>query len=286
MNRRTLGKVFLSLLGLLALFAVLVGGNVVYTLWRHEVFVPPTFDETPPEIAAATAETRVLVFSKTNSFRHVDAIPAANELFRSFAEAEGWSITFTENAAVHNAAELEAFDLIVWNNVSGDVLTLDQRAAFRSWIEGGGPVLAIHATGGDPVYQWDWHPAAFIRAQFIGHPLLPQFQEAVVKVENRDHPAMTHLPANWTFKDEWYSFKTSPREKVHVLASLDESTYNPSLAGPFGSLRMGDHPIIWYHEVGKGTVFYSALGHRAAAYSDMAYRRLLVEAARWLLSDQ
>jgi len=271
--------VLLPVLGVLAV----VGVYGVYTLWRHEVFVAPTFDHTPPTIDPNAPEPQVLVFSKTNSFRHVDAIPAANALFERFASEEGWSIVFTENGAVHQPDLLDGFALAVWNNVSGDVLTAEQRDAFKAWLEGGGKVLAIHATGGDPAYNWAWHPAKFIRAQFIGHPILPQFQDAVVLVEDREHSATRHLPEKWTFQDEWYSFKTSPREAVNVLASLDESTYRPALVGPFGDLRMGDHPIIWHHPVGAGTVFYSALGHRAEAYEDPDYQQLLRGAAQWLI---
>ncbi|WP_236719176.1 ThuA domain-containing protein, partial [Wenjunlia vitaminophila] len=38
--------------------------------------------------------------------------------------------------------------------------------------------------------------------------------------------------------DEWYNYGTNPRGKVHVLASLDESTYNGGSMGP-------EHPITW-----------------------------------------
>jgi len=280
MIRKSLMYIFIFL----TLLALIIGGYLFYHQWRHEVFVAPTYDTDPPQVPDSDADTRVLVFSKTNSFRHVDGIPSANAMFQQFAEDEGWELFFTENAAVHTQALLDRFDLAVWNNVSGDVLTPDQRAAFRAWLESGGVVLAIHATGGSPVYEWDWYPSEFIRAQFTGHPLVPQFQTAIVEVEAPEHPAMQHLPQRWEIEDEWYTFKTSPRERVHVLATLDEASYNPALAGPFGDLAMGDHPIIWHHDVGEGTVFYSALGHQAKTYEDEHYRELLLQASRWLLN--
>jgi len=269
-----------------ALLIMAVGGYVLYHQWRHEVFEPPTYETTPPELPEMAEGPRVLVFSKTNSFRHVDAIPAANAMFRDFAEAEGWAVFFTENGAVHKSGDLGRFDVLVWNNVSGDVLTEAQRRAFKEYLEGGGAVLGIHATGGSPQYDWDWYPRDFICAQFTGHPVLPQFQQAEVIVETPAHPAMAHLPETWTFTDEWYSFEESPRDRVEVLASLDEDTYTPALAGPIGDLRMGDHPIIWHHTVGEGHVFYSALGHRAAAYRNENYRTLLREACLWLLKQR
>jgi len=283
MKRKIVG-VALGILVVLVGAVLVFGLHGLYMIWRHEVFVPATYETvTPPLPFATTGGPRVLVFSKTNGFRHVDAIPAANALLARFAEEEAWDIHFSENAATHVANTLDHIDLVVWNNVSGDVLTPEQRSDFKAWLSDGGRVLAMHATGGDPVYQWDWHPAEFIRAQFIGHPILPQFQNAVVHIEDQSHPAMAHLPERWTVKDEWYSFKTSPRDQVHVLASLDESTYWPTLVGPFGDLRMGDHPIIWHHAVGQGVVFYTALGHRAETYEDPDYQTLLKNAALWLL---
>lgn len=282
--KRIILRALLATVGLLLALTLLVAAFVLHDLWRHEVFVAATYDHTPPTLSTSDTSPRLLVFSKTNSFRHVDAIPAANNMFEDFAEAEGWSVELTENAAVHTPDLLKGFDLIVWNNVSGDVLTEEQRAAFKAYVEEGGKVLGIHATGGDPVYQWDWYPSKLIRAQFIGHPLVPHFQDATINIEDETHPAMAHLPDAWAFHDEWYSFQTSPRDEVHVLASLDEDTYSPSLIGPFGDLAMGDHPIIWYHEVGEGTVFYSALGHLAEAYADEQHRTLLREACTWLLA--
>lgn len=278
-------KTFKRIAYIFLALVILAGSYVYYTLWRHEVFEDATYDTTAPTLPDLPMDTRVLVFSKTNSFRHVDAIPACNAMLQDFADELGWSIYYTENAAIHTPDLLDQFDLAVWNNVSGDVLTEKQRVVFKGWLEDGGKVLGIHATGGSPSYDWDWYPQEFICAQFIGHPGIPQFQTATVVVEDEAHAAMQHLPARWDFKDEWYSFETSPRERVNVLATLDEDTYWPGAVGPIGSFAMGDHPIIWHHPVGEGTVFYSALGHRAAAYSDAHYRALLKQAARWLLGD-
>lgn len=278
-------KIFIAIVGLLSV-VLAAAGYAGYTLWRHEVFVPPDYDEAPLALPELVGEPRVLVFSKTNSFRHVDAIPAANAMFEDLSRAHGWTLFFTENAGVHTPENLARFALVIWNNVSGDVLTEAQRGAFQAYLEGGGRVLGMHATGGDPFYAWKWHPVEFIRAQFKAHPGLPQFQNAEVVVEDKDHPAMKHLPERWAFKDEWYSFVATPRERVNVLASLDESTYTPALVGPFGDLRMGDHPVIWHHSVGEGKVFYSALGHRAEAYADVHYREVLEQACLWLMAPE
>jgi type 1 glutamine amidotransferase len=44
-----------------------------------------------------------------------------------------------------------------------------------------------------------------------------------------------------------------------------------------------DHPIAWWHCVGKGRAFYSAMGHQATAYSEPEYRQMLQGAIAWAL---
>lgn len=50
--------------------------------------------------------------------------------------------------------DLRRFDVVVWNNTYGDILTTDKRAAFKSWFESGGQWLGIHAAGGDFAYAF------------------------------------------------------------------------------------------------------------------------------------
>ncbi len=278
-------KILLRSFGVLLLLMALFATYIFYVLWQHEVFVEPTYETEAPIVPDLGVGKKVLMFSKTNSFRHIDAIPAANDLFRDIALREGWGIYFTENGAIHNQGDLQTFDLIIWNNVTGNVLTKEQQAALKNYMETGGKFLGIHGTGGNREYEWAWHPAELIAAQFTAHPLSPQFQEANVIVEDRDHPATRHLPEIWRMLDEWYSFEESPRGRAHILATLDEESYQPNdwLAG---DLRMGDdHPIIWHHRIKEGYVFYSAIGHMAENYSDENYRTLLHEAAKWLIAQ-
>ena len=56
---------------------------------------------------------------------------------------------------------------------------------------------------------------------------------------------------------------------VHVLLSLDESTYN-------NNNPMGDHPIAWCHNFDGGRGFYTGLGHTSASYSDPAFSKHLL----------
>ena len=53
--------------------------------------------------------------------------------------------------------------------------------------------------------------------------------------------------------DEWYAFTESVSKKpgYHVLITADEKSYTPGRA-----TMAGDHPLAWWHCVGKGHVVY------------------------------
>ena len=272
--------------GLLAFFALLAVMLLINWDMIQRVFLggKHVYETVPPPLPANIKRPAVLVFSKTNAFRHEEAIPAANRLFAGFARANGWGYFQTENGAVFNPDILARFDAVLFNNVSGDVFTPEQRAAFKAFVDKGGGLLAIHASGDNSHRDWAWYAGDVIGTNFIGHPMSPQFQKATVRIEDRTHPATRALPLNWPRTDEWYSFDKPPRKPgYHILATLDEASYNPK--GPFGTdLRMGkDHPVAWWHCVGRGRVLYSALGHTAESYSEPEYQAMLAGALKWTM---
>jgi uncharacterized protein len=277
----------------LGILIVLIIGAGLFVAWNWEtvqrLFLGgvQVFETVPPQIPAQINGRAILVFSKTNGFRHEEAIPAANSLLTEIANDEGWQVFQTENGAAFSPEILSRFDAVIFNNVSGDVFTTEQRAALRAFVEGGGGFVGIHGAGGDFSYNWSWYPQSLIGAQFKGHPMDPQFQRATVNVEDNSHPATRTLPATWQRVDEWYSFeRTARRPGVNVLLTLDERSYQPGAM--FGTdLRMGgDHPVAWWHCVGRGRVLYSALGHQAAAYTEPHYAAMLRGAARWAMRTE
>lgn len=275
--------------GLLGLFAIvvlvallLVGpGNIGRMLFGTGI----TYETQPPQLPGLS-EPAILIFSKTNGFRDDEQIKAANAALEGLAREKGWSSYTTENAAVFNARQLGKFKAVVWNSTSGDVLTTEQRAAFKAWLEQGGGFVGLHGAGGDPAYKWQWYVDDLIGARFIGHTLNPQFQSARLVVEDRNHPATRNLDAQWVRTDEWYSFDKSPRAKGYrVLISIDEKSYSPREKIPLlvdKDLRMGmDHPMVWTHCVGNGRALYSALGHQAEAYAEAKHLEMIAGAIAW-----
>jgi type 1 glutamine amidotransferase len=56
---------------------------------------------------------------------------------------------------------------------------------------------------------------------------------------------------------------------VRVLASLDETTYK-------GGTMHGDHPVAWCKIMGKGRVWYTALGHTEPNFTEPLFLKPLL----------
>ncbi|GAA3239030.1 carbohydrate-binding protein [Actinocorallia longicatena] len=209
----------------------------------------------------------ILVFSKTAGFRH-DAIPAGIAAIKDLAKDGGYNVTATEDAGAFTTAGLARYKAVVFVSTTGDILNDDQQAALQSYVDGGGGYVGIHAAS-DAEYSWPYYKE-LVGAYFKGHPAI---QSAVVVNEDRTHPATEHLDPTWTRTDEWYNFQANPRAGVHVLQSLDETSYTGG--------DMGDHPITWCHTMEQGRSFYTGLGHTVESYGDARFRELLVGGIRY-----
>ena len=233
------------------------------------------YDHVPPKLPATLKHPALLVFDKITGFRDTPSVDAATAALKAMAQRRGWTLVFTDKGAVFNQRDLARFDAVIWNNVSGDALTVPQQKAFQAYLAKGGGFAGFHGASGDPFYVWDWYPDTLIGARFIGHPGKPQFQQARVVVDDTKSAITRGLGDGWTMTEEWYSFAKSPRGPgTHVLATLDEKSYAP--IGYHGeTLAMGDHPIAWTRCIGAGRSFYSAIGHRPENYTEPNSVRLL-----------
>lgn len=268
---------------IVALVAVMVAAYeyrvYLYVLvTQPQMFLPASLDTEAPPIELADGPA-ILSFSKTNGFRHGPAIAASREMLDRIAEQESWQVFHTENGAAFTPAILAQFDLILLNHKTGHTWDEAQRQALRDYIEQGGTLIALHAAGDASNHVWPWYREQVIRADFVDHPLKQHIQVAQLLVEIQNHPATEHLPGLWSRADEWYNFAHSPRSRTNVLVSILESSYDPETS-PMGA----DHPMVWWHTVGQGRVFYSALGHTPESYTDTNFVRFVTGALRWGLN--
>ena len=139
---------------------------------------------------------------------------------KKLGQENGFAVDATEDARVFTENQLKRYRAVVFLSTTGDVLDTAQQGAFERYIQAGGGYAGVHAAS-DTEYTWNWY-GGLVGAYFSGHP---DPQSATVEVADHAHPSTKHLPARWTRSDEWYNFQSNPRGKVHVLATLDETTY-------------------------------------------------------------
>lgn len=216
--------------------------------------------------AVAAAPDRVLVFTRTQQFRH-DSIPTAVATLQNLASREGMRADHSENAADFTAANLARYRVVVFASTTGDVLDADQQRAMEGFIRNGGGFLGLHAAA-DTEYDWPWY-GDLVGAYFSSHP--PGLQDTRVQPERAGR---AHGKA-WPIRDELYNYRTHPRPRVQVVARIDERLY------PGGSMG-DDHPITWCHAFDGGRSWYTGLGHDEAVYRDPNFLAQLRQGLRYV----
>jgi len=213
----------------------------------------------------------VLVFTKTAGFRH-ESIPAGIRAIKSLGDEQHFRVDSSEDAAAFTDANLARYQVIVFLNTTGDILDLNQQAAFERFIQRGGGFVGIHSAT-DTEYDWEWY-GRLVGAYFDSHPSI---QTATVKVVDATHLSTVQLPDTWSRNDEWYNFRADPSPHVRVLVQVDEMTYTGGTMGK-------NHPISWYHEYDGGRGWYTAMGHTTESYSEPFFLRHVSGGLRWAAS--
>lgn len=220
----------------------------------------------------------ILVFSKTAGFRH-ESIPAGVDAVRAIGADRGWAVEATEDASVFSDDSLARFSCVVFLSTTGDVLDDAQQAAFERYIARGGGYVGVHAAA-DTEYDWAWY-GGLVGAYFKGHPPV---QDAVIEVEEFDHPSTRHLGEQWGRRDEWYDYRANPRQedgagqdsssRIQILARLLEQSYE---GGGMGD----DHPIAWCQEYEGGRAWYTGGGHTIESFGEAEFLEHLAGGIEW-----
>ncbi len=273
-------KRILIAFGILLLLAIIGIGLFVYKA-QHGF---ATYETDPPDVEIPNDKPAILLFSKTTAFRHGEAIDAAKAIIDSLSKTHNWYVYDTEKAGIFNEDQLHKFDLVIWNNSTGPVLTENQRELFQSYIANGGGYLGIHGAG-DFSHKWAWYTNNLISADFSHHPIKKHIQPATVYL-SEDADSIWQTPPLWMHNDEWYVFHESPASKnARVLYWIDGTSIDPSGNLLFISDKdfgMGkNHPVSWYQDVGKGRSFYTSMGHNAPAIQNKNFVQMLKGAIDW-----
>jgi type 1 glutamine amidotransferase len=229
-------------------------------------------------VSGIAAQTPFRVFMiTTKAHDHMLQAQAAKKFLDTIGAANGFTVDFTTDTSLVNDANLAKYQAIVQMHLAPFEMSAKQQASFQKFIDQGKGWVGIHAAGltgtqflGAGTPYWQWYQDFFGGVVWTTHADL---QTGTLIVEDRTHPVTKNLPADFTFKDEWYEFDKSPRSKVRVLGRVDESTYKPVKA-------MGDHPIIWTNEKYRGMV-YIGISRDSTDWANPSYKLLMRDAVLW-----
>jgi hypothetical protein len=219
-------------------------------------------------ICAQTNPTRFKVIgfypAKTET-AHLSFIREASRWFLQMAPDHGFSYDSTDNWDNLNREFLAKYRVVVFLDARPDGPA--QRAAFQRFMEKGGGWMGFHFAGfaltpSEFPQNWDWYHNEFLGSgSWAGNTWKPT--SAILKVEERQHPAMKGLPE--TFKsspNEWYKWTSDLRtnHNIKILASIDPSSF-PLGTGPKQDeiLHSGYYPVAWANR--KYRMIYFNMGH-------------------------
>lgn len=182
-------------------------------------------------------------------------------------------IDTTEDLSLLNDKHLSQYDMVISNSLFLTPEENELDALYKFVAEDGKSYLTLHS-GILSLLNWKKYEE-FIGGIFIGGPAtVPEkFKVATTNAEfwgytysfrhNEEHP-VSRVVDDFKTKDELYHFQPSKRD-FYVIA------------------RAENHPVMWWHPVGKGKVMSLTLGHDEEAKSNPGYQSLLQSGVRWLL---
>jgi type 1 glutamine amidotransferase len=215
-----------------------------------------------------------------NGGHHVQYSAAARVWLDRLAADSNFSVHYITNTDSIDEESLKGYQLFVQLDYPPYGWKEKAVKAFESYItKGKGGWIGFHHASllgefdGFPIWPWFHEFMGSIRFK----DYIPGFADGGVNVEDSAHPCMKGVPASFTIhKEEWYSYDRSPRANVKVIASVDESTYQPN-----STVKMGDHPVIWTNPKMTAKNIYIFMGHSPDLFNDTNYTHIFRNAIFW-----
>ena len=229
--------------------------------------------------SSASKRFKVLALAE-NGGHHLRYTQAAKVWLNKLAADSSFTIDYIQSSTLINEKYLSQYQLFIQLDFPPYTWSDASMKAFINYIEKGkgGWIGFHHATllgEFDGYPMWKWY------SDFMGgirwKDYIADFATAKVKIEDQSHPVMKGLPKEFVIeKEEWYTWDKSPRANVHVIASVDESTYTPD-----SKVKMGDHPVIWSNPKMAARNIYIFMGHSPDLFNNELYTKLFRNAIFW-----
>jgi type 1 glutamine amidotransferase len=231
------------------------------------------------ECLAGTPKFKALVLAERGG-QHEEFVVAALDWLNTFAVEKNFEITVINQAKEINEALLSKYQVIIQLNYAPYAWGDTAMKAFVKYIEEGrgGWVGFHHATllgEFDGYPMWNWFSDFMGGIRFKNY--IAAKASATVNIEDKNNPIMKGVPGSFVIPDdEWYTYNLDPRPNVHVIASVDESSYKP-----VSDIKMGDHPVIWTNDKVKARNIYFQMGHSPLLMQSAEFKTMVGNAIIW-----
>jgi uncharacterized protein len=270
-----------------------------------------------PEKAPAKPKQahKVLIFSKTNGFRH-GSIPVGVTALRMMGQKTGaFTVTHSEDDGWFEPEKLKDFDAVIMLNTTGDLFrpsgndmkVVDEvlkkslgadyaktkaavekgikeredrlKASLVDFVKSGKGLAGTHSAT-DTYHSWGEYNM-MMGGTFAGHPW---HQKVPVKNLAPKHPLNEMFNSDgFEVNDEIYQFRENtalPKDRKFLL-QLDTDKMDVSK----GNRKDKLYPVSWISTYGKGRTFYCSLGHRDEIYYNPVVLKHYLAGFQYMLGD-
>lgn len=240
----------------------------------------------------------IAFYTAKNDLAHISFVHEANQWFASQSQKYNFQYDSTDNWDNLNLQFLKQYKIVFFLDTRPE--DSSQRVAFQQYMENGGAWIGFHfsafaLTPSAFPQNWDWYHNQFLGSgEYGSNTWRPT--SAILKVEDRKHPATRGLPAKITASpNEWYRWKNDLRENkdIQILLSIDPSSF-PLGTGPkpHEIWHEGYYPVVWTNK--KYRMVYFNMGHNdmdyegktnmplSSSFSSDFQNQLLINCILWL----
>ncbi len=222
---------------------------------------------------------KVIAFYTAKSDQaHISFVHEANKWFSKTAIVNNFTYDSTNNWNNMNTDFLSKYQVVVFLDTRPD--SASQREAFRKYMENGGGWMGFHfaafaLTPSDFPQNWDWYHNQFLGSgQYKSNTWRPT--SAVLRVEDRTHPATKDLPVTFTASpNEWYRWEKDLRKNpdIKILVSIDSSSFPLGTGPKLNEIwHSGYYPVVWTNKNYK--MIYINMGHNDIDYEHKTNKEL------------
>jgi uncharacterized protein len=240
----------------------------------------------------------IAFYTAKNDQAHISFVHEANRWFSEISAKQRFRYVPTNDWSKLNSDTLSHYQVVIFLDTRPDAP--DQRMAFQKYMENGGAFMGFHfsafaLTPSDYPQNWNWFHNQFLGSgEYVSNTWSPT--SAILKVEDRNHPATRNLPAKFKSQpNEWYRWQNDLRTNpdIQILASIDSSSF-PLGTGPkpHEIWHSGYYPVVWtntkyrmiYINMGHNDIDYEHQTNKELSFSfkNKVQNRLIIYALKWI----